>query len=121
MERRFSGGAADTSRTAKRRRMPAVDSALRSGGEDAPTTAGGTAALLFPCVALFQLLVERIDGKSAEEFGIEVGGFLWHDLAGEGDVADLRHAARIHQESDISASAVCAANLGQGLGGIADV
>ena len=48
-----------------------------------------------------RLLVEGIDRQSAEQLGVEVGGFLGHDFAGEGNVADLRHAAGIHQESDV--------------------
>src|SRR5260370_35351166 len=47
-------------------------------------------------------LVDSIDGQSAEQLGVEVGGFLRHHFAGQGNVADLGHAARIHQESDIS-------------------
>src|SRR5690348_14003320 len=34
-------------------------------------------------------LVQRIDGESAEELGVEVGGFLRHDLAGEGHLAQF--------------------------------
>src|SRR5258706_1307467 len=132
MERRFSGGAAERVATRKAsNKMPSVNlsGALGSGGQDAPstssgqapTTAAGTAAPLFRCATLFRLLVEGIDGESAEEFGIEVGGFLGHDLAREGDVTDLRHPTGIHQESDISLPAVCAPYLRQGLGGVADV
>ena len=33
--------------------------------------------------------VQRIDGKTAEEFGEEVGGLLRHDVAGKGDFAEL--------------------------------
>src|ERR1017187_10838488 len=50
------------------------------------------------------LPIEGKDRQSAEKLGVEVGGFLGHDFPGEGDVADLRHAARIHQENNIGAT-----------------
>src|SRR5579864_2603594 len=45
--------------------------------------------------------LKRINGQTAEQLGIEVGGFLRHHLAGEGDVAHLRGANRIHEKSKI--------------------
>ena len=65
------------------------------------------------------MLIEGINRQSAEQLGIEVGGFLRHDFAGEGDVANLRDAAGIHQENDIGRRA--ALQVREGLSGIADV
>ena len=46
-------------------------------------------------------LVEGVDGQAAEEFGVEVGGFLGQDFAGKCDVANLLHANWIHQEGGL--------------------
>src|ERR1039458_886776 len=143
MERRFSGAAAEARKTAKSKRMLAARARLEESVTQLRAFPEGTrfcSALLSPHLRAelvnavvsrlkplrvrlspIQILIERIDGQSAEELGVEVGGFLGHDLAGEGDVADLLHAARIHQESDIGVRAVCVAYLRQGLGSIADV
>lgn len=64
-------------------------------------------------------LVEGIDRQSAEKLGVEVGGFLGHDFTGEGNIADLGYAARIHQENNVGTRA--ALQMRQGLGGIANV
>ena len=45
--------------------------------------------------------VQRIDGKTAEEFGEEVGGFLRQDLAGKGDFAELIEGERIHKKGGV--------------------
>src|ERR1700682_4970213 len=106
MERCLSGTSAATSRTAKNKSAPAATPMLRDPRIE--------------CLRI-RLLFERIDGQSAEQLGIEVGGFLGHDLASEGNITDLRDAARIHQESDVRARAGCAAHLRQGLSGVANV
>ena len=41
--------------------------------------------------------------RPLKQFGIEVGGLLRQDLAGEGDLAHLVHADRIDHERDIGA------------------
>src|SRR5919109_4723547 len=46
-------------------------------------------------------LIQRINGETGQKFGIEVSGLLWQYIAGESDVANLLHARRIHQKSDI--------------------
>ena len=63
-------------------------------------------------------LLQRIDGKAAEQFGKEVGGFLGHDGAGKGDFAELFHGDGVGEESDVS---FAAAHLVDGFGGIAQV
>src|SRR5712675_1150424 len=46
-------------------------------------------------------LVEGVYGEAAEEFGVEVGGFLRHDLAGEGDVLELVEGDGLDEEGDV--------------------
>lgn len=46
-------------------------------------------------------LVEGVDGEAAQEFGVEVGGFLRHDVAGEGDVAELVEGDGTDEEGDV--------------------
>src|SRR6201981_979368 len=58
-------------------------------------------------------LVQGVDGKAAEEFGVKVGGFLGKHFSGEGDVADLGDAARIHEEGEVR---VAGAHRGDGFG-----
>src|SRR5258708_7898306 len=62
-------------------------------------------------------LVQRINGKAAEQFGIEVSGLLRQDLAGKGDVADLFDPRRIHQKRRVGALA----HAGDGFRGISFV
>src|SRR6267154_316614 len=104
MARCFSGAAAATNRTARNSRTAAL---LKPA----------TLPYLFVVVRLRFLLVERIDSQAAEKLGIEVGGFLRHDLGSESDVTHLRHAARIHQKSDVGMS-ICAPHLRQCLGSV---
>ena len=73
--------------------------------------AGGTPALR-------EWLVQRIGGQSTQQLGVEIGGLLRHYFPGKRDVANLRYWAWIHQECDIRCSL---ANLGQRLGGVAQV
>ena len=49
----------------------------------------------------FSVLVEGVDGEAAEEFGVEVGGFLRHDFAGEGDVLELVEGDGLDEEGDV--------------------
>ena len=67
---------------------------------------------------LATMLVEGVDGEAAEQLGIEVGGFLRKDFASERDIANLTHAAGIHQKSHVG---IAGADRAQGLGGVADV
>ena len=46
-------------------------------------------------------LVEGVDGQAAEEFGVKVSGFLGHDVAGEGDVAELVEGDGLDEEGDV--------------------
>src|SRR5690348_133470 len=48
-----------------------------------------------------QRLVEGVDGEAAEELGVEVGGFLRHDFAGEGDVFELIEGDGLDQKGDV--------------------
>ena len=52
-------------------------------------------------VQLISGLVEGVDGQAAEEFGVEVGGFLRHDVAGERDVAELVESDWPDEEGDV--------------------
>jgi hypothetical protein len=45
--------------------------------------------------------IQRIDGKTAQEFGIEVRGLLGHDIAGEGNFTQLTQRDGIGQESHV--------------------
>jgi hypothetical protein len=63
-------------------------------------------------------LVQGVDGKAAEEFGVEVGGLLGKHFSGEGDVANLGDAARIHEEGEVR---VTGAHRGEGFGDVAHV
>ncbi len=46
-------------------------------------------------------LVEGVDGEAAQEFGVEVGGFLGHDFTGEGDVFELGEGDGFDEEGDV--------------------
>ena len=46
-------------------------------------------------------LVEGVDSEAAEELGVEVGGFLWHDFAGERDVFELVEGDGLDEEGDV--------------------
>ena len=46
-------------------------------------------------------LVEGVDGQAAQEFGVEVGGFLRHDFAGERDVFELVEGDGFDEEGDV--------------------
>ena len=63
-------------------------------------------------------LVEGIDGEAAEEFGVEVGGFLGHDFAGERDIAELIEGDGLDEESDVGVAGI---DHGDRLLGVADV
>ena len=63
-------------------------------------------------------LLQRIDGEAAEQFGEEVGGFLRHDVAGEGDFAELLHGDGVGEEGDVG---LAAPDLVDGFGGVAEV
>jgi len=92
----------------------------REGGADCKGTglwfAGGTAGgVVWPSsgrngssvksnsAAARQPLFQRINSQAAEQFGVEVGRFLREHFAGQGNVSDLRHACRIHQEGHVGA------------------
>src|SRR5580658_6914092 len=45
--------------------------------------------------------IEGVDGEAAEELGVEVGGFLRHDFAGERDIAKLVEGDGFDQEGDV--------------------
>jgi len=63
-------------------------------------------------------LVEGIYGEAAEEFGVEVGGFLRHDLAGERDVLELVEGDRLDEEGDVGFAGV---DQRDGFAGLAQV
>src|SRR5271170_2290649 len=46
-------------------------------------------------------LVEGVDGEAAEELGVEIGGFLRHDFAGERDVFELVKGDGLDEEGDV--------------------
>src|SRR5580693_1255924 len=128
MERCFSGGAAERT-IGESRRIPSSRALYPfergRNGRDGRRVArlcsrqAGTALSPWTATPATDPLIEGIDRQSAEELGVEVGGFLGHDFAGEGNVADLRDAAGIHQENNIGARA--GFQVRQGLGGIAHV
>ena len=62
--------------------------------------------------------VEGVDGEAAEEFGIEVGGFLRHDFAGEGDVFELVEGDGFDEEGDVGFAGF---DEGDGFVGFAEV
>lgn len=47
------------------------------------------------------VLFESVNRQSAEQFGIEIGGFLRQHLTRKRDVANLLHAHWIHEERDV--------------------
>ena len=61
--------------------------------------------LVSSCRRALGVVLQRIDGESAEQLGKEIGGFLRQHFATEGDVAHLLHAHGIHQERDVRALA----------------
>ena len=63
-------------------------------------------------------LVEGVDGQAAEEFGVEVGGFLRHDFAGEGDVFQLVEGDGLDEEGDVG---VAGFDQADGFAGVAEV
>jgi hypothetical protein len=63
-------------------------------------------------------LLQRVNREAAQQLGVEVGGLLRQDFAGEGDVTDLADAAGIHEECDVGAAR---ADGGQSFRGVADV
>ena len=50
---------------------------------------------------MLSVSVEGVDGQAAEEFGVEVGGFLRHDFAREGDVFELVEGDGFDEEGDV--------------------
>src|SRR5208283_559545 len=44
------------------------------------------------------LLLQRINREPAQQLGVEIGGLLGQHFSGKGDIANLFHAYRIHQE-----------------------
>src|SRR5579885_514757 len=50
---------------------------------------------------VLECLLERINGESTQQLGIEVRGLLGKNLACERDVPDLLNSCRIHQKCDI--------------------
>ncbi len=63
-------------------------------------------------------LVEGVDGQSAEELGVEVGGLLGHDVAGKRDVVELLESDGPDEEGDVGVSGL---NLGNGFLGVAEI
>jgi len=63
-------------------------------------------------------LVEGVDGQAAEEFGVEVGGLLGHDVAGEGDVFKLVEGDGLDEEGEVGGAGL---DEGHGFGGVAEV
>ena len=63
-------------------------------------------------------LVEGVDGEAAEELGVEVGGLLGHDVAGEGDVLELVEGDGLDEEGDVG---FAFGDHGDGFVGFADV
>jgi len=61
--------------------------------------------LVVPILGL-PLSIHAIHGDAAEEFWVEVGGFLGHDLSGGGDAHDLIDIHRIEEKSDLRGAAV---------------
>jgi hypothetical protein len=72
-------------------------------------------------VSNFALNINAIHGDAAEEFGIEVGGFLGHDFPGGGDAHDLIDVDRIEEESNLGGTAVDGVEGGGGLAFVAEV
>ena len=66
----------------------------------------------------WRALVEGVHGEAAQELGVEVGGFLGHHVAGEGDVAQLVEGDGLDEEGDVGFAGV---NLGYGFGGVAEI
>ncbi len=64
------------------------------------------------------ILVQRIDGQAAEQFGEEVGGFLRHHVAGKGHFPELLHGDGVGEEGDVG---LAAADLVHGFAGVAQV
>src|ERR1039458_840282 len=103
MERCFSGAAPETSRTATNKSAPPAiptlrdpqfkDLPLKDPRNHGPRNDGPLVEGL-----RIRLLIERINSQSAEQLGVEVGGFLGHDFAGQGNVTHLRDAAGIDQK-----------------------
>ena len=60
--------------------------------------------------------LDAIHGDTAEEFGVEVGGFLRHDFVGGGDLDDFFDVDGIEEEGDLGAAGV---HGGDGGGGFA--
>ena len=69
-------------------------------------------------LAVDSVLVEGVDGEAAEEFGVEVGGFLRHDFAGEGDIFELVEGDGLDEEGDVGFAGF---DEGDGFAGFAEV
>src|ERR1035441_2428628 len=65
--------------------------------------------------------LQRIDRETTQQLGVEIGGLLGQHFAGKGDVANLLHAHRIHQERDLHLSALYLRERFRGLATIGNV
>ena len=63
-------------------------------------------------------LIEPVSGQSAQQLGIEVGGFLRHHFSSQGDVPHLLHRAGIHHKCQIR---VALPDVQDCLGGLAHI
>src|SRR5450755_3923435 len=67
---------------------------------------------------LLGTLIQRINRESAEQLREEIGGLLRQHFADEGNIADLIHAYRIHQERRLHLATL---HLRQRIGGFATI
>ena len=67
---------------------------------------------------LLRASIKGIDGKAAQELGVEVGGLLGHHVSGKGDLAQLIERDGIHEEGNVGAAF---GDLLDRLAGIAEV
>ena len=63
-------------------------------------------------------LLQRINGEAAQQFGVEVGGFLGHHGSGKGDFAELFHGDGIGKKGNVGFSAL---HLVDGFASIAQI
>src|ERR1035438_4241954 len=120
MERCFSGGAAREAATNRETPRPKSNRSVRQAFERASRGRDHGGAGLCPAgqpratVPTWGPLIEGIDCQSAEELGIEVGGFLGHDFSAECDVSNLLDPAGVHQENDVGTRIVRSEERGAG-------
>lgn len=65
--------------------------------------------------------IDAVHGDTAEELGIEVGGFLGHDFAGGGDAHHLIDVDGIEEKGDLRGAAVDGLESGRGFAFVGEI